>query len=61
VQGPLDVIGDAPVGVLDEDLEKACKAALLVPRDDARAFAVQRSWRSCTEQFLSNLAIDHDT
>jgi glycosyltransferase involved in cell wall biosynthesis len=59
VQGPLDVIGDAPVGILDEDLEKACLAALKLSRDDARAFAVQRNWRSCTEQFLSNLATDH--
>ncbi len=60
VQGPSDVIGSAPVGVLDEDLTKACKAALLLSRDDARAFAVQRNWRSCTEQFLSNLAVEHD-
>jgi glycosyltransferase involved in cell wall biosynthesis len=60
VQGPLDVIGDSPVGVLDDDLEKACKAALKLSRDDARVFAVQRNWRSCTEQFLSNLAVEHD-
>lgn len=60
VQGPLDVIGDAKVGVLDEDLEKACREALKLSRDDARAFAVQRSWRSCTEQFLANLAVEHD-
>ncbi|GAA0577727.1 glycosyltransferase family 1 protein [Rhizomicrobium electricum] len=60
VQGPTDVIGDAPVGVLDEDLAKACREALKISRDDARAFALQRSWRSCTEQFLSNIAIDHE-
>jgi len=60
VQGPLDVIGDWSVGVLDEDLEKACRAALKLSRDDARAFAVLRNWRSCTEQFLSNLAVDRE-
>jgi len=60
VQGPLDVIGDWGVGALDGDLQAACEKALTLSRDDARAFAVLRSWRSCTEQFLSNLAVDHD-
>ncbi len=60
VQGPRDVITDAAVGALDEDLEKACRKALTLSRDDARAFAVQRNWRTCTEQFLSNLAVDHE-
>jgi len=59
VQGPNDVIGDAAqAGALDEDLEKACLKALTLSRADARAFAVDRNWHSCTEQFLSNLAID---
>jgi len=60
VQGPLDVIGDWAVGVLDEDLQLACEKAVMLSRDDARAFAVLRNWRSCTEQFLSNLAVDHE-
>jgi glycosyltransferase involved in cell wall biosynthesis len=55
VPGPLDVIGDAPAGVLDEDLGAACRRALTIPRDACRAFALTRSWRACTEQFLSNL------
>jgi len=59
VQGPNDVIGtSSQAGALDEDLEKACRKALTLSRDDARSFAVERSWRSCTEQFLSNLAIE---
>ncbi|MDR3528074.1 MAG: glycosyltransferase family 1 protein [Rhizomicrobium sp.] len=59
VQGPNDVIGDATqAGALDEDLEKACRKALTLSRDDARAFAVEHNWHSCTEQFLSNLAIE---
>lgn len=56
VQGPMDVVGQAPVAVLDEDLGKACRAALAVPRAAARSFALSHSWRSCTEQFLANLA-----
>ena len=55
VQGPNDVIGGAPAGVLDNDLRAACLKALQIPRQTARAFALTRSWRACTEQFLANL------
>jgi glycosyltransferase involved in cell wall biosynthesis len=55
VQGPLDVIGDASCGALDDDLRAACLRALEIPRGTARAFALTRSWRTCTEQFLANL------
>ena len=55
VQGPLDVIGDADCGALDNDLQAACMRALNIPSDKARAFALTRSWRNCTAQFLSNL------
>jgi glycosyltransferase involved in cell wall biosynthesis len=55
VLGPKDVIGSAPVAVLDDDLRAACLRALDIPRDAARAFALTRSWRACTEQFLANL------
>jgi glycosyltransferase involved in cell wall biosynthesis len=55
VQGPMDVIGEAPVGALNNDLKAACLAALKISREDARAFAMTRSWRSCTAQFLANL------
>ena len=58
VQGPLDVVGDAAVAVLDEDLAKACKAALAIPRESCRAYALTRSWDACTRQFLSNLAVE---
>ena len=58
VQGPRDVIGDAPIAALDEDLQKACLRALQIPRDECRAFALTRSWRACTDQFLSNLPLD---
>jgi glycosyltransferase involved in cell wall biosynthesis len=55
VPGPADVIGSASVGVLDEDLLAACRKALAISREACRAFALTRSWRACTEQFLSNL------
>ena len=61
VQGPRDVVGDSPVAALDEDLRAACLRAREVPREAARAFAVNHSWRACTEQFLANLpVIDQD-
>ncbi len=58
VLGPKDVVGGAPVAVLDDDLGRACQGALSIPRQAARDFALANSWRSCTEQFLSNLAVE---
>ena len=46
VPGPCDVIGDAPVGALREDLGEACARALEIPREACRAFALTRSWRA---------------
>ncbi len=60
VQGPKDVVEDAEVAVLDEDLEKACREALAISRDAARSFALSRSWRACTQQFIANLAVEHE-
>jgi glycosyltransferase involved in cell wall biosynthesis len=57
VQGPQDVIGDAPVAALSANLQEACLKALEIPHGAARAFALTRSWRICTEQFLSNLPV----
>jgi glycosyltransferase involved in cell wall biosynthesis len=62
VMGPKDVIGDHPVGVLDEDLRTACLAALSLPRDACRAFAMGCSWESSARQFIGHLrpvAIGH--
>jgi glycosyltransferase involved in cell wall biosynthesis len=56
VQGPLDVLGEADIAVLDEDLKSACLQALKIPRVSCRAFALGRSWRASAEQFLGNLA-----
>ncbi len=57
VQGPRDVIGDSSVAVLDDDLGRACLKAATISRDACRAFALTRSWRACTAQFLSNLPV----
>ena len=58
VAGPRDVIGNAPVGALDEDLAAACRKALTISRESCRDFALERSWRACTEQFLANLPVN---
>lgn len=55
VTGPIDVIGDAPVGVLDNDLRAAALKALEVPRDPCRAYAERFSWAASAEQFLSHV------
>ncbi len=57
VQGPRDVMGDSSVAALDDDLGRACLKAAQIPRDECRAFALSRSWRACTNQFLSNLPV----
>lgn len=53
VQGPLDVIGGADVGVLHEDLRMAAAAALKIDRRRCREFALARSWSVATREFIS--------
>ena len=57
VTGPIDVIGKAPVGVLDNDLRAAALKALEVSRDASRAYAEQFSWAKSTQQFLTHLPV----
>ncbi|WP_131195889.1 glycosyltransferase family 4 protein [Lichenihabitans psoromatis] len=57
VPGPNDVIGDSDVGVLDENLELACRKALTVARDKARAFALRFTWTESARQFLNNVML----
>ena len=54
VAGPRDVIGDNPIGALDEDLKAACLKALTISREACRAFALTRSWESSALQFISH-------
>lgn len=55
VTGPIDVIGDAPVGVLDENLRQAALAALDIPRAGCRSYAEKFSWAASTDAFLAHL------
>src|SRR6516165_4921252 len=56
VKGPRDVIGDAPVGVLDVDLRSACLAALDISRQDCVAFAANYTWEASARAFIENMA-----
>jgi glycosyltransferase involved in cell wall biosynthesis len=55
VSGPLDVIGDAPVGVLDHDLLAACLKALTLSRDECRDFALRQTWDASARAFIDNV------
>jgi len=56
VAGPLDVVGSSDGGVLDVDLGRAALAALNVPRERARARALEFDPDRVGRQFLSHLA-----
>jgi glycosyltransferase involved in cell wall biosynthesis len=55
VTGPLDVIGDAPVGALDADLRAACLRALTADPALCRAHAEGYSWAACATRFRDSL------
>lgn len=55
VQGPLDVIGDSDIGVLDEDLGSAVGRALKIDPARCRDFALGFSWTAAANQFLNNV------
>ena len=55
VTGPLDVITDSKVGVLDEDLLRAVTQALKLKRQDCREFALKASWENCAKVLAHNL------
>ncbi len=52
---PRDVIGDAPVGRLDEDLQRACLGALELDRGLCRNFAEKLTWEACARTFLEHV------
>jgi glycosyltransferase involved in cell wall biosynthesis len=55
VMGPRDVIGDQPIGVLNEDLRAACLGALTLSRQACREFALTRSWATSARQFINHV------
>ncbi len=58
-----DVIGTAPVAVLDEDLRSACLRALEIPRAACRDYAETMTWAESARCFVGNVmrACNYDT
>jgi len=57
VTGPKDVILQGRVGVLDNDLARAARAALNIDRGVCRQFALKFSWEASARQLLENIRI----
>jgi glycosyltransferase involved in cell wall biosynthesis len=55
VPGPLDVVTDTKVGVLDDDLRIACLAAVSRAPADCRRHAETFTWAECARQFRDTL------
>ena len=55
VAGPRDVIGNAPVAALNQDLRAACLRALTLSREACRSFALEKSWDASARAFLANV------
>lgn len=55
VTGPVDVIGDASVGILSDDLRDAALRALHLSPEDCRAHAARFSWQAVAEAFLGHV------
>lgn len=54
--GPIDIVGDSGTGCLDDDLAKAARAALAIPRDRCRQHALRFSWEASAEAFFAHVA-----
>jgi glycosyltransferase involved in cell wall biosynthesis len=54
VTGPRDVIGNNPIGVLNDDLRSACMQALWISRESCREFALRYSWENSARQFIDH-------
>lgn len=55
--GPRDVLDGSGAGVTDSDLGRAVRAALTIPRERCRAYALGFSWEHSIDQFLGNLHV----
>ncbi|HMF25305.1 MAG TPA: glycosyltransferase family 1 protein [Pseudolabrys sp.] len=53
---PRDVIGTSNVGALDEDLGRACRAALDCSRQNCRDFALRMTWAESARIFVEHVA-----
>jgi glycosyltransferase involved in cell wall biosynthesis len=55
VTGPRDVIGDAPVGALNDDLQTACLAAIKISPQACLEFAARQTWTASARAFIDNV------
>jgi glycosyltransferase involved in cell wall biosynthesis len=55
VTGPRDVIGNAPVGALNDDLQVACLAALQISPQACLEFAANHTWEASARSFIENI------
>jgi len=55
VTGPRDVIGDALVGVLSDDLQQACLSALQISPQACLEFAASQTWAASARAFIDNV------
>ena len=55
VHGPIDVVKDPAVGVLDEDLRQAALAALELDRTACRRYAEGFPWEESCRRFLAHM------
>lgn len=60
VTGPKDLIGDAPVGVLSEDLQEAALKALKLSRKACRDHALKFTWSASAQAFIDNVTTFQD-
>ena len=56
VTGPRDVIGQAPVGALRDDLRQACLLALKLDPRDCLSFAATQTWEVSAQAFVNNIS-----
>ncbi len=57
VAGPLDVLQAGVTGMMDEDLARACRAALQLDRATCAEQAARQSWRASALEFLASQAL----
>jgi glycosyltransferase involved in cell wall biosynthesis len=55
VTGPRDVIGTAPVGALNDDLQVACLSALTISPQACLEFAGKHTWEASARAFVDNI------
>jgi len=56
VTGPRDVIGNHPVGALNEDLRIACLAAVTISPQACLEFAKRHTWEASARSFVENIS-----